>query len=270
MKNVCFVLLVLFVSCKSNEPETVVVETPEIEISKETWQAATWKHGDGPDLNYNIMHPIRKVPGEKYPLLVFLHGAGERGNDNEAQLVHIAPFLSSDSIRNHYPAYIVFPQCPEEERWSEVDVVDGQWMAKKGGSMSRPLEQVSSLIDHLIASEEIDNNRLYISGLSMGGYGTFAFLGERANDVAGAIAICGGGDVAAVPSYAHVPMKIFHGAKDQAVPVSYSRDIHKAMVAADAPDIEYIEYPEGGHGVWNESYDHPGLLKWLFTQRISE
>ncbi len=266
MKSIYIVVLTLLISCKPKEVKEVIVETPEIEVNNNSWEAKTWEHGDGPDLNYNILYPIRKVPGVKYPLLVFLHGAGERGNDNESQRIHIAPFLSSDSIRNHYPAYVVFPQCPADERWSEVEVSDGKWMAKKGGGMSRPLKQVSALIDHLMATEEVDKNRLYISGLSMGGYGTFAFLGEKGDAVAGAIAICGGGDVDAVTRYAHVPIKIFHGAKDPVVPVAYSQELHKALVAAHAPDVQYIEFPEGGHGVWNESYDHPGLLKWLFAQ----
>ena len=125
------------------------------------------------------------------------------------------------------------------------------------------------VLDKMISLYQIDTNRIYISGLSMGGFGTFDYLARKPNFFAAAIPICGGGDPEFAKNYKHVPIKIFHGAKDEVVPASLSQEMYQALTDAGAVDVEYIEFPDGNHDVWNDAYAHKGLLEWMYGQNKS-
>ena len=257
-------MLMLLVSCKPKSGTDA--DHPEFS-AKEVFKKDSFKDNNGNTLLYNILDPVDIKGGERYPLMVFLHGAGERGDDNEAQLMHIAPIFAKDSIRKVHPSYVIFPQCPEDDRWGAIEEGEGRWIADATKEATTPMEGVMALIDQLITDLPIDTNRIYISGLSMGGYGTYDILSRRPNTFAAAVSICGGGDINAVSRYAHVPMKIFHGTKDSVVPVQFSRDMYKALKGASAANVEYIEYPEGTHNVWDKAYAEPTILDWIYSQK---
>lgn len=261
MRYIIFVLIFIATGCKEARHENQV-STQE----SETWEAISFYDSTGNVILYNYLEPVEVEDDEKYPLVLFLHGAGERGDDNKAQLVHIAPIFASDSIRNLYPSYVVFPQCPEDEYWGAVDTTGGTWTLSSSLEPEKSLVGVMKLLDNMIDLYPVDTNRIYISGLSMGGFGTFDYLARDPNKFAAAIPICGGGDTAFAKNYAHVPMKIFHGADDQVVSPQLSRDIYQALLQAGAKDVEYIEFPGVGHDAWTPAYQFEGLLDWMYSQ----
>jgi predicted peptidase len=223
---------------------------------------------DGSDtLSYRILYPLDYDTSQKdYPLLVFLHGSGERGNDNEAQLTHGAQ-LFIDSLAK-YPAIVVFPQCPKEGYWAEVEWNDnGEDIQFPFYEKGRPsLEMVIALIDQLKANERIDEERLYLGGLSMGGFGTFDLLARLPNTFEAAIPICGGGNPLLAPLYAsNTRLWIFHGEADSVVPVGLSRKMYQALKEAGA-DVKYTEYTDVDHNSWDNAFAEPGFFEWLFRE----
>jgi predicted peptidase len=219
---------------------------------------------DGPKLNYRLMSPIEYDRTKQYPLVVFLHGAGERGDDNTKQLVHGMADFASDENRLKYPAFVLAPQCPNDKRWVEVD-----WGALKHDmpeKPSQPMGLLFQLLDAMPKQLAIDPNRIYITGLSMGGYGTWDAIQRRPDYFAAAIPICGGGDLAGAEKMKNIPIWAFHGDQDGAVKVSRSRDMIKAIEAAGGKP-KYTEYPGVGHDSWTATYKNPEVLQWLFEQK---
>jgi predicted peptidase len=258
-----FAFVVLY-SCK---PKSDDKNSSNSKAFEKGFTKASFYDSKGDVLLYNILEPVAQEGIETYPLFIFLHGAGERGDDNEKQLVHIAPIFEHDSIQKRYPSYVVFPQCPENDKWGAVDVIDGEWIANAKKEPTKPMKGVMALVENLIDQYPVDTNRIYISGLSMGGYGTYDILSRIPDRFAAAISICGGGDIDMVSRYAHVPMKIFHGSKDLVVPPDFSRKMYKAIQLIGAANLEYIEYPEGTHNVWDQAYSEPGILDWVYSQK---
>lgn len=261
MRQLVFILFIIIFSCKQAPKQGA--ET----IQSVTWEAVSFYDSLGNVIHYNYLKPLKEEDALLYPLVLFLHGAGERGDDNEKQLVHIAPIFESDSIRKKYPSFTVFPQCPEEDFWAKMEQVDGNWTPISSGPPAPSLSRVMNLVDNLIEQYPIDTNRIYISGLSMGGFGTFDYLARAPHKFAAAIPICGGGDTTYAESYAHVPMKIFHGAADKVVSPQLSRDIYNALQKAGAGDVEYIEFPGVGHDAWTPAFEYEGLLDWMYKQK---
>ena len=234
-----------------------------------TIMACTKKEGHwskvAADIPYQIFFPANYDSDKIYPLILFLHGAGERGNDNEKQLVHIAPHLSSDTVQNKFPSILVFPQCPTDGYWAHVNTKAGKWTVKSSNSPTPSMEKVIKLLDKIIMEEKVDKERVYIGGLSMGGFGTFDLLSRKPNTFAAAIPICGGGDTSKVQLYKDVPLWNFHGSMDNVVPVKLSQStISKLVEVGGTP--RYTEYPEGTHNVWTTAFQEKDLLPWLFSQ----
>ncbi len=213
---------------------------------------------------YRIMRPLDAKDGEKYPLVIFLHGSGERGNDNEKQLYHVVTEFSKRTKRADYPCFVVAPQCSLGKRWTEVD-----WNADKHVMSHTPsgeLRMVKLLVDSLIKTNQIDPSRVYVMGLSMGGFGTWELISRYPETFAAAVPICGGGDESAVDStIAQVHVWAFHGAKDDVVSVSRTRNMVDAF-SAKGGTPKYTEYKELGHNSWNNAIAEPELLPWLFSQ----
>lgn len=236
-------------------------------VTKPSAMHAPYQYGSTP-INHRFLTPKSLDSDQLYPLVIFLHGAGERGIDNEAQLVHIANRFSNEKTRKAHPAYVVFPQCPTDDYWANVNIdrEKGLWTPNFNQPMRQPLLKVRSLILKFIEEHQIDENRIYIAGLSMGGFGTLDLLSRPPDFAAAAIAICGGGDTSLVSRFKDVPLKIFHGAKDPVVPVQLSRDLNEALLKVNGQH-QYIEYPEGDHLVWNQAFEEDWLLPWLFKQK---
>ncbi len=231
---------------------------------RERFEARTYRSPQGGELPYRLLRPRSDVRQEAYPLVLFLHGAGERGSDNKKQLVHGMADFASDEIMQKYPCYVVAPQCPAGQQW-----VDTPWTAdahtmpeNPTAAMRLALELIGALADEF----PIDARRLYVSGLSMGGFGTWDALQRQPQRFAAAVPICGGGDVALAKTIAHVPIWAFHGDADRVVKPKRSRDMVAALKeAGGAP--RYTEYPGVGHNSWAATYRNPELYAWLFAQQ---
>ena len=196
------------------------------------------------------------------PLVVFLHGAGERGNDNVAQLTHCVRYFLDDTITKNYPFLLVVPQCPEGQRWVNTD-----WSLPEHQMESKPTAEmhgVFSLIDSLVANGTADAKRVYLCGLSMGGFGVWDALQRQPNKFAAAIAICGGGDPALAEAMKDIPIYIFHGMLDGIVMPSRSIQMYDALKDAGNQKAQLVTYPELGHECWNKAFSTPGIFKWLF------
>jgi predicted peptidase len=222
---------------------------------------------DGDTLPYRLLKPLDYQEGKKYPLVVLLHGSGERGNDNEAQLVHGTYVFLEEANRKKYPCFVLVPQCPKNGQWASY--------RREGGKLSglqlapeptRPAKLVNELMAQLSQKYSIDQSRLYITGISMGGFGTFDFISRNPEKFAAAAPVCGGGDIAQAGLIREVPIWIFHGADDPVVPAALSRDMTAALRKAGG-NPTYTEYPGVQHDSWTNAYAEKDLLKWMFKQK---
>lgn len=178
------------------------------------------------------------------PLLLFLHGAGERGDDLD--LVKKEGLPKHIARGEDYPFIVVAPQQP----------ADGWWDA---GRLSR-------LLDEIEAGYRVDSARIYVTGLSMGGYGTWALGIAEPERFAALAPICGGGEPEAVCALREVPVWNFHGAKDQVIPLAASEEMVEALEACGG-NVKFTIYPDADHDSWTETYANPALYAWLLSHR---
>jgi predicted peptidase len=235
-------------------------------MSQEPYEARVYTNDRGEKLNYRLMLPqgYDAKAETKYPLVLFLHGAGERGDDNAKQLVHAAKDFASEANRAKYPCFVVFPQCPDGKRWVEVD-----WTLDSHTQL--PEESVSvKLTRQLIASLQtefrVDEKRLYATGLSMGGFGVWDIIARTPDLFAAAVPVCAGADEATADRLTKLPIWTFHGDKDTVVKVERSRRMVAAIEKAGG-NPKYTEYPGVGHNSWTQTYADPKLMEWIFAQK---
>ncbi len=198
----------------------------------------------GKSIHYLLYLPTGYQQNASWPLLLFLHGAGERGDNLDKVTVHGPPMLVKQG--KSFPLIIVSPQCPQGSHWSPEDLLE--------------------LLDSLNQKYKVDPNRVYVSGLSMGGYGTWALLALAPDRFAAAIPICGGGNPSTAAKFSHVPVWVFHGAKDPTVPVKKSADMVDALKQAGST-VKFTVYPEAGHNSWTATYNNPEVWSWLLAQK---
>lgn len=222
-------------------------------------------------LNYRILYPENFSETQTYPVVLFLHGAGERGNDNTSQLTHGSSLFLSDSVRTKYPAIVIFPQCPKEDYWANVAVDRSSYPLnldfKDGGKPTKALHLVMQLIDETVQQDYVKKDQVYIMGLSMGGMGTFEIIARKPNLFAAAIPICGGVHPNSASAYAkHLPIWIFHGAKDDVVLPKYSLQMVSSILDKGGFP-QYTLYENANHNSWDATFQQPTLLSWLFSKR---
>lgn len=208
---------------------------------------------------------------KKYPLVYFLHGRGESGNDNEKQLVHGGKLFASDSNRKNFPAIVVFPQCPENSYWSSVNIMtDAKGKRNFNFSKDEPptkaMELSLRLLDKIMAQYPVNKKKIYVAGLSMGGMGTFEIVRRKPKLFAAAIAICGGANPATASRIKKPSWWIFHGEKDDVVNPQLSKEMYASLKATGA-DVKITLYPDANHNSWDNAFAEPGLLNWLFSQK---
>ena len=219
-------------------------------------------------LKLRVLYPNDFKKTERYPVIVFLHGAGERGNDNEKQLIHGSQ-LFLDSIQK-YPAIVIFPQCRENDYWSNT-VIDRTTQPitrtfPKNKEPNKGLYLVMRYLDELVKNNYINKDQMFLGGLSMGAMGTFEILSRKPEMFAAAFAICGGGNVELAENYAkNTPMWIFHGADDTVVHPKYSVDMVSALFKFGAKP-NFNLYRKTGHNSWDAAFAEPELLSWLFSK----
>lgn len=239
----------------------------------------TFRDAGGNILPYRIMAPtnfrfessgVESTPSnkERFPLVLFLHGAGERGNDNQKQLIHGAQEFAKASRREEYPSFVVFPQCPTSERWVESDwnlqSGRGEFPEVPSGAMNLTLQ----LIDELVQDLPVDPKRIYVTGLSMGGMGSWYAAASKPARFAAMLEVCGGGDPSWADRYAGIPIWAFHGQADTVVPVIRGREMIQSLGGAGHwPELRYSEYPGVGHNSWTQTFERDDVYRWLFSQR---
>ena len=216
------------------------------------WWAGLKKKLAEPTISHLTYLPIgyEKNPRRRYPLVLFLHGKGERG-DNLIQIKEAAlpSRLEYDNgFRNQFPAILIAPQCPAGEWWSTFEL--------------------SALLDEVQTKYRVDADRIYVTGMSMGGYGTWALATQFPDRFAAIVPICGGGDPAQLDRLAGLPIWAFHGRKDNVVPYSESQTMIDALKTLGG-EVKLTTYPEGGHDAWTDAYANPKLYDWLFSHTRS-
>ncbi len=229
---------------------------------------------DGDTLQYRILYPENFSEEKQYPLMLFLHGAGERGSDNEKQLVHGSNLFLDSTNQKKFPAVVVFPQCPRNSYWANADVDRSgpgvKLKFKENAPPTWPMELVIGLVDSLKQDDYIKKDQIYVGGLSMGGMGTFEILSRRPDTFAAAFAICGGGSTSSASMYAkNTPMWVFHGAKDDVVNPKHSLEMVEALLDAGAYP-QFTLYNDANHNSWDSAFAEPNLLPWLFSHQLME
>lgn len=228
---------------------------------------------DGNTLLYRIQYPKVYNKSKPYPVLTFLHGSGERGSDNEAQLVHGKELFANDSVRNNLNTIVIFPQCPKDSMWRHMKVkTDSSSITGHSFDLSftptptTPARLVKLLLDSLIGSKVADPKRMYIGGLSLGGFGTFDMIERYPDFFAAAIPICGGGDTNMAAKFSkNVAVWLFHGDNDKSVDVKNSRQYYAVLKDLGA-DTRYTEYPGVQHNSWDNAFEEKELLTWVLSK----
>lgn len=232
----------------------------------QAYKACVYNSADGKEMGYRLLLPEPLDTGKKYPVVLFFHGAGERGNDNAAQLRHcLAAFITPEN-RAKYPCFVIAPQCPTGQQW-----VNMPWGADSGTRPEQPSEAMKLALAILDSVEQqyatnIDLQRVYVAGISMGGYATWDCITRYPERFAAAVPVCGGGDEKTVtPAVAKIPLWAFHSKDDKTVKFIRSQHMIEAM-QANGGSPKFTEYPTGGHNSWDRAYADPELFPWLFSQ----
>lgn len=222
----------------------LAVTAARAEAPKQT--AATFEKQVPVTLNYLLYLPDDYDAKEAWPLVVFLHGAGERGDDLELVKKHGPPKLIEQG--KSFPAIIVSPQCAAGRWWT------GQ------------LLELTALIDEIVDKYKVDEDRIYLTGLSMGGFGTWSLAAYTPDRFAALMPICGGGETLAARLLSKTPVWVFHGAKDPIVPLKRSEDMVEVLKRAKG-NPKFTVYPDALHDSWTATYDNPEVWEWLFAQK---
>ncbi|MEX2309960.1 MAG: prolyl oligopeptidase family serine peptidase [Pirellulales bacterium] len=231
-----------------------------VEPGKQLPQSVTVR-ADGNDsapevtIHYMLFIPEQyKADGKPWPLMLFLHGLGECGN-NELEFVKIHGPPKIVESRPDFPFVVVTPQLPPPK--GGMKDVPKAW---------RP-EPLIRLVDHVMENLNVDSTRVYVTGLSMGGYGTWRLVATHPERFAAAVPICGGGEPAAMASsLRRVPIWAFHGALDKTVPLARSQEMVDAVRCAGG-DVRFTVYPDVAHNSWVRAYDNPDVYDWLLSHR---
>jgi predicted peptidase len=225
---------------------------------------------DGYSLPYRILYPKNYDPTSKYPVITFLHGSGERGHDNKSQLKHGGSFFANELCNGNNSYIVIFPQCPDLMVWRD-QVTPTDSIQPYGGifviHQTWPSRMVKMLLDSLQMSQIADPDKMYIGGMSIGGVGTFDLVERFPGYFAAAFPICGVGDSAQARFLAgKISFWLFHGDKDQIVPVQYSRNYFARLKEGNS-DAKYTEYPGVRHNSWNCAFKEKELVPWMLSKR---
>lgn len=246
----------------SSEPlgvETVTkvypFEIPTVNITPECIKKVFNDTQSGNVIPYCLYLPNNYSPSKKYPVVLYLHGAGSIGNDNTTHLVAISKMFqcNGDIVSN---AFVLCPQSPE---WWKLDKNSAN---DNNGTLSSALRLLNSITDKY----SCDENRIYLTGVSMGGYGTWSML-ERHGDVfAAAVPICGGGNSYNGSAFINIPIKIYHGTADKTVSFSNSEEMYNSIIKAGGKKVDFIRLEGYDHNIWNYVYSQRELFCWMFSQ----
>ncbi len=256
MKKILFLILVSFVN---------VIQAQDLNL----YQKKLYINGND-TMPYRLLLPDNYDASKKYPLIFFLHGAGERGSDNEKQLVHGAKLFLKEEVRKKFPAIIVFPQCAANSFWSNVDfkIDNGKrtFSFQENGEPTIAMKLAQELLINIMKTYTVAKKQVYVGGLSMGGMGTFEIVRRNPKLFAAAIPICGGGNTSTASSLKKTKWWVFHGGKDDVVPPKLSEDMVNALKDVKT-SVKFTLYPDANHNSWDSAFAEPELLSWLFAQK---
>lgn len=259
MKTGLALLCLIFISCSSKLKQDMSL------FKKEMLEA------EGVNMPYRILLPRDYDSSKSYPLILVLHGAGERGDDNESQLSHGADLFLQENIRTNYPSIVVFPQCPEEDYWANVkrerNLVFFDFTFYPNGQPTKAMINLQHLYRFLIETYKVDMNQIYIGGLSMGAMGTFEFVRRNPNTVAAAFAICGGAHPDTATQLTGNSWWVFHGDSDMVVDYEHSVAMVSALKDAGA-EVKFTTYEGVNHDSWENAFAEPELIPWLFSKQL--
>jgi predicted peptidase len=279
----CVICLAGFAFCMSNSPraeETPVqaaAATAKVPAGTNADTMALYEErsvsvADGnttAEFRYRLLRPDSVAGkgnhGDRYPLVLFLHGAGERGSDNAKQLKYLPTWLAEPAMRQRHPCYVLAPQCRMDDRWVDVSWADTK-SSPQPATPTVDLAAATKALEETLVREAVDPARIYLTGLSMGGFGTWDLAARMPSRFAAILPVCGGGDDDVADRIAALPIWCFHGDADTAVSVERSRSMIKAVKAAGGRPI-YSELPGVGHDSWTPAYRDTFVLDWLFSQR---
>jgi predicted peptidase len=196
--------------------------------------------------NYLLFLPQQYEKQGAWPLILFLHGAGERGSDLEQVKVNGLPGMVEE--REDFPFIVVSPQCPRGYYWSTALLI--------------------SLLDEIESNYKVDPARIYLTGISMGGYGAWQLAIDAPGRFTALAPVCGGGNPNEVKKIKNLPIWVFHGGKDRIVPISESETMVNALKSAGG-NVLFTVYPDAGHDSWTETYRNPELYEWFMKHRRS-
>lgn len=227
----CLVLITPIVASAAEKNETIQQE----------------KMSKNANLKYLLYLPENyEESKESFPLMLFLHGAGERGDNLARVKRHGPPKLVEKGKK--FPFIVISPQCPQRSWWNS--------------------DSLSKLLDEVVKQYRVDQNRIYVTGLSMGGYGTWALAAKYPDRFAAIAPICGGGNTKSAEKLKSIPIWVFHGAKDSVVKVRLSEVMVEAIKKAGSKNIKFTVYPNANHDSWTKTYDNPELYKWFLKHNL--
>jgi predicted peptidase len=244
MNRICIVLAVILfafnTAAQTDMPRNQSAESVELTYTKSF------------TLRYLLFKPQGyEQENKKWPLMLFLHGAGERGTNLSAVAVHGPPKILKD--RPDFPFVVISPQCPARQSWHT--------------------ETLMALVDDAIKRYKVDPERVYLTGLSMGGFGSWALATAYPDRFAAVAPICGGGNVIDLllpnrtAAFKSLPIWAFHGAKDTTVKLEESQRMVEAFKRAGNENVKLTVYPEAEHDSWTETYKNEELYKWFLEHK---
>lgn len=252
-KSTRFLFLVSAAFCLLATPLPLQAQTRQPRSEAE-YAPRVFKGANDSELKYGWLTPLKLLSGEKYPLVICLHGSGGS--------VRASAVLARTSMRDQFPAFVMVPEAPRPFRWAKTTAL------RRPGSESYPekLPVLIETIHTLLKSEAIDPARVYITGQSLGGIGSWGAIAQHPALFAAAVPVCGAWQVEDVPKMIAVPVWAFHGEKDATVPVHFSRELTAVLTSAGGT-AKYTEYPGVGHDSWMKAYEDAEMWQWLFAQR---
>lgn len=230
------------------------------------FEPRTHKAAAGGTMPYRLRKPEGYDAKTKYPLVLLLHGAGERGTDNQSQLKWGGSLLGKE-IQPKHPCFVVAPQCPPEKQWVNTPWGEGSYSTEtvaESDELKLAIDIVKSVMKEFEGS--VDPDRVYVTGLSMGGYGSWDAAVRHPDLFAAAVPICGAGDPAKAKAMKDVKVWAFHGSADNVVPPRGSREMVGALVGVGAQP-KYTEYEGVDHGSWVNAWQEKELFDWMFAQK---
>lgn len=215
---------------------------------------------------YRLLKPAKLEAGKKYPLVLFMHGAGERGDDNVKQLMYLPTWLAEPEAREKYDCFVLVPQCRAKRWWSIPRALRKDKDANPLDPATADAGVAEAILDKTLAEQPIDGERIYLTGISMGGYGSWAMAAHHPERFAAVVPICGGGTTSTAARLKDLPIWVFHGGADPVVPPDQSRQMIEAIKQAGG-NPKYTEFDGVGHDSWTPAYRDSEALTWMFEQK---